>query len=87
MKLIMTYMYIRSTMTKSRLMNLAILSTERETIELVDFTEVIENFAYAVHVICYLYIIDCCVHVLSVSVCLLVLFNKPESAESFDLVV
>jgi len=54
MKLIMTYMYIRSTMTKSRLMNLAILSTERETIELVDFTEVIENFAYAVYVICYM---------------------------------
>jgi len=43
MKLIMTY--LRSTMTDSRLTNLAILSTERETVEQVDFTKVIDNFA------------------------------------------
>ena len=43
MKLIMTY--LRSTMTESRLTNLAILSIERETVEQVDFTKVIENFA------------------------------------------
>ena len=44
-KLIMTYMYIRSTMTESRLTNLTILSTERETVQQVDFTKVIENVA------------------------------------------
>ena len=43
MKLIMTY--LRSTMTEGRLTNLAILSIERETVEQVDFTEFIENFA------------------------------------------
>ena len=43
MKLIMTY--LRSTMTESRLTNLAILSIERETVEQVDFTKLIENFA------------------------------------------
>jgi len=43
MKLIMTY--LRSTMTASRLTNLAILSIERETVEQVDFTKVVENFA------------------------------------------
>jgi len=41
----MTYMYIRSTMTESRLTNLTILSTERETVQQVDFTKVIENVA------------------------------------------
>ena len=43
MKLIMTY--LRSTMTEGRLTNLAILSIERETVEQVDFTKLIENFA------------------------------------------
>jgi len=32
-------------MTESRLTNLAILFVERQTVEQVDFTEVIENFA------------------------------------------
>jgi len=32
-------------MTESRLTNLAILSIERETVEQVDFTKLIENFA------------------------------------------
>jgi len=40
MKLIMTY--LRSTMTESRLTNLAILSIERQTVEQVDFTKLIE---------------------------------------------
>ena len=41
MKLIMTYR--RSSMTESRLTNLAILSIERETVEQVDFSKLIEK--------------------------------------------
>jgi len=43
MKLIMTH--LRSTMTEGRLTDLAILSIERETVEQVEFTKLIENFA------------------------------------------
>jgi len=43
MKLTMTY--LRSTMTENRLTNFATLSIERETVEQVDVTKVIENFA------------------------------------------
>jgi len=45
MNLIMTY--LRSTLTESRLTNLAILSVDRQTVEQVDFTKVTENFAAA----------------------------------------
>jgi len=37
--------YLKSPMTEKRLTNLAILSIERETVERVDFSKVIENFA------------------------------------------
>jgi len=41
----MIMIYLRSTMTEGRLTNLAILFIERETVEQVDFTKLIENFA------------------------------------------
>jgi len=41
----LTMTYLRSTMTKSRLTNLAIISVERQIVEQVDFTRFIENFA------------------------------------------
>jgi len=37
--------YLRSTTTEKRLTNFTILSIERETVEQVDFSKVIENFA------------------------------------------
>jgi hypothetical protein len=43
LKLILTY--LRSTMTQKRLTNLALLSIERETLEHVDFSNVIDTFA------------------------------------------